>query len=1281
MIKNRTPNKGISISLTIIIALFLQFSAIAQIYAPEGLNMPGSWDNWTNPPENLNFAGSAQTSNGLVQLVDLQNSIYQTRFYVDDNGGTISSGEYLFKFTSGPMTNIWQNQWGNVTIAMNSIQEYTYGVGGNDEPSHNTIQLANNKWIVMNWDNVAYENTSAIFMELSSEPVMINSLTQTPILPGSTDEVEIGISISNTPAPEEKFYLRYTTNNWSSSNLIEFAFNASTGTAIIPAMTDGTEIEYYAFSTIFDNPTSNFDLITISVENNDGDNYEYAIGDSLSCGSSLALIGTQPAFPLENSDLIITFNAELGNGGLAGYEGDVYVHTGVITDLSSSSSDWKYVKTDWGENTTETKLERIDDDLYEWIISDIRSFFEVPAGEEILELAMVFRSDVPVNGASYLEGKTTDNQDIFSPIYSNELHVKITYPSADEPLMSPNSLVPVCVSALQSENIQLFMDDTYLGTSPDDNLLYGLNTTGMEAGTHWLIAKAEDANHEVLDSVMIFIRADVIEEELPAGMQAGINYLDDQSVTLVLHDPAKLKEFAFVLGDFNDWMVSDEGYMKRTPDGEYHWITISGLQAATEYAYQYYIDGELKLADAYCDKILDPWNDKWIPDETYPNLKEYPFGKATGIVSVLETGRVAYDWQIGNFTPVAVGESQSNLIIYELLIRDFVGDSKIASVKDSLKYLKNLGITAIELMPINEFEGNDSWGYNPSFYFAPDKAYGTINDYKAFIDACHEEGIAVILDIVLNHSFGQSPLVQMYWDASLDIPTANNPWYNQYATHPFSPGYDFNHENPHTKNFTKRILKYWLEEYKIDGYRFDLSKGFTQTNSGQDVGYWSQYDQSRVDILNDYSQYIKGVNPNAYVILEHLSNNDEEVVLADAGMMLWGKMTEEFNQATMGWQTGSDFSWAYFTDRGYSYPNLIPFMESHDEERLMYENLEYGNSSGDYNIQEESTALARISAIAPMYFMVPGPKMIWQFGELGYDYSINHCPDGTVSEDCRTSKKPIRWDYFNNIERQEVYQTFAAMAKLKTTEEAFLYGDFSKDLGGMVKRSWLSHSSLNVCAGSNFDVVSQTVIPNFQHEGIWYNYFTGESIEVTGSGSIDLQAGEFYVYTDQDFGRPYVKLDITVLREEDQSPIHGAVIQLQNMVKVTTNTSGEASILAFSNQSYQYTVSAGTSTISGTFTIEEDDMQETILLQNVDAVSMQDLQQIKLYPNPAGDLVYLENAQDSYMLIYNLKGQLMMQKEIKDKLVGVSLKGLQSGVYILKLKNDKNFMTRKLVIK
>jgi len=179
-------------------------------------------------------------------------------------------------------------------------------------------------------------------------------------------------------------------------------------------------------------------------------------------------------------------------------------------------------------------------------------------------------------------------------------------------------------------------------------------------------------------------------------------------------------------------------------------------------------------------------------------------------------------------------------------------------------------------MPISEFEGNLSWGYNPNYYFAPDKYYGTKNALKHFIDECHSRGIAVIQDMVLNHSFGTSPMVMLYWDALNNRPAANNPWFNPIAKHDFNVGYDFNHESEATKYLVNRVVKYWINEYHVDGYRFDLSKGFTQTNTLGNTTAWGHYDQSRINIWQRISDSIWSVKPNAYVILEHFADNDEE---------------------------------------------------------------------------------------------------------------------------------------------------------------------------------------------------------------------------------------------------------------------------------------------------------------------------------------------------------------------------------------------------------------------
>ncbi len=215
--------------------------------------------------------------------------------------------------------------------------------------------------------------------------------------------------------------------------------------------------------------------------------------------------------------------------------------------------------------------------------------------------------------------------------------------------------------------------------------------------------------------------------------------------------------------------------MKKTPDGEKFWLKLSGLVPGKEYVFQYFIDGNVRVGDPYADKVSDPWNDKWISNTTYPDLIEYPTGKTTGVATVLQTNQTPYQWQTNNFD----NPNQSDLVVYELLVRDFVGKHDYQTLIDTIGYLKRLGINAIELMPNNEFEGNSSWGYNPNYYFAPDKYYGSKNDFKAFVDKCHQEGISVFMDLVLNHSFGTNAMAMMYWNSELNRPAANNPWFNE----------------------------------------------------------------------------------------------------------------------------------------------------------------------------------------------------------------------------------------------------------------------------------------------------------------------------------------------------------------------------------------------------------------------------------------------------------------------------------------------------------------------
>ncbi|RZK90506.1 MAG: hypothetical protein EOO98_08200, partial [Pedobacter sp.] len=351
--------------------------------------------------------------------------------------------------------------------------------------------------------------------------------------------------------------------------------------------------------------------------------------------------------------------------------------------------------------------------------------------------------------------------------------------------------------------------------------------------------------------------------DLPAGAKDGVAFINNGTSAIVtLYAPGKTS--VSLIGEFNNWSPT-ASVMKKTTDGNTWWIQVDNLNPGTEYAYQFLVDGSLKVADPYCEKVLDPANDNYISASTYPNLKAYPTGKTTGIVSTMIANQPAYTWKNANF----IRPDRNNLVIYELLIRDFTTEHTYASTLTKLDYLVNMGVNAIELMPVNEFEGNLSWGYNPSFYFAPDKYYGSKTALQNFIDECHGKGIAVIMDLVLNHSFGQSPMVQLYFDGSK--PAANSPWFNVDAKHPYNVGYDFNHESAATKYFAKNVMKFWMQQYKVDGFRFDLSKGFTQKVSTDDATM-SAYDAGRIAIWKDYNAYIKSIDPNFFVILEHFAD-------------------------------------------------------------------------------------------------------------------------------------------------------------------------------------------------------------------------------------------------------------------------------------------------------------------------------------------------------------------------------------------------------------------------
>lgn len=806
------------------------------------------------------------------------------------------------------------------------------------------------------------------------------------------------------------------------------------------------------------------------------------------------IITTTPAFPTADDNVKLVFDASQGNAALQGFTGTVYAHTGVITNTSTSNSDWKYVKGTWG-TTNAPVMTSLGGDKYSIDLNTVRSFYGVPSNETILKIAILFR-----NQAGTVVGREADGGDIFTDIYAAGLFANITAPQPNS-IFEINDAVTITGGSSATASLKIKLNGSNVATASGTTISH--NFIASSAGNYTAIVEADNGSSTARDTINFVVNPPINSASLPAGLKKGINYTSPTSVTLVLYAP--YKKYVYLLGDFNDWKVNTDYFMNRTPDNSTYWLEITGLDPGSKYGLQYFVDGEIKIADPYSELVLDPNNDKWIPAVTYPNPHPYPNGKTSGIATLIDMGKTPFNWTATSYKAPA----EDKLVIYELLVRDFIARHDYETLKDTLDYLSNLGVNAIELMPVNEFEGNESWGYNPSFHMALDKYYGTPESFKRFIDECHKRGIAVILDAVFNHAFSQSPLCQLYWNSKDFKPSGQNMFLNPDAKHDFNVGYDFNHESPAFRDFMKQVITYWLTEYKVDGFRFDLSKGFTQNNTLGNIGAWNAYDVSRVNNIKRIYDEIKVVNPDAYIILEHFADNSEEKDLANYGCMFWGNMTHDAQEGVMGYS--SNFTWADYKNRGWNSPKAIGYPESHDEERLAFKAMEFGKIDGGYSVKDINTALDRLELMWVVFGSIPGPKMTWQFMELGYDYTIDF--------NGRVGNKPIKWDYNQASNRRDVYEVHSAINKLKTSSDAFVNPNYSLDLGGFGKRIFLNGSDMQAVVLGNFDTKQITMAANFQHTGKWYEYFSGDSLDVTDvNRTFDFAPGAYMLWTDKYLG-------------------------------------------------------------------------------------------------------------------------------------------------------------------
>jgi hypothetical protein len=227
--------------------------------------------------------------------------------------------------------------------------------------------------------------------------------------------------------------------------------------------------------------------------------------------------------------------------------------------------------------------------------------------------------------------------------------------------------------------------------------------------------------------------------------------------------------------------------------------------------------------------------------------------------------------------------------------------------------------------------------------------------------------------------------------------------------------------------------------------------------------------------------------------------------------MMWENMSGQAEQAMMSFNDAGgswDLSRLFYDNHQFTAPyGLVTYFESHDQERLQFKNGAYGNVSGTYNIKDLPTGLKRDEMGVVFMLSSPGPKMVWQFGERGYDVSI-----GTANQ--RLDDKPPHWEYMSDPDRHHLYQVYSRMIRMKVKNPVFTSTSFTYNLTGAVKTIQMLGQNNTIEVIGNFDVVPTTTGINFPTTGTWYDNFSGTSINVTSLPyNVTLAPGEYHLYS------------------------------------------------------------------------------------------------------------------------------------------------------------------------
>jgi 1,4-alpha-glucan branching enzyme len=537
---------------------------------------------------------------------------------------------------------------------------------------------------------------------------------------------------------------------------------------------------------------------------------------------------------------------------------------------------------------------------------------------------------------------------------------------------------------------------------------------------------------------------------------------------------------AALIGSFSGWK---ETLMQKSEDGYFR--TAVDLEDGV-YQYKFRIQSK--------SPFLEP--NQWIEvTDPYATNVDGTNEQENAIVRIKGGERIVdtYVWQ-HNTQPLP---ADHELVIYELHVADFSGGEddpyrrgKYLDAIAKLDYLSQLGINAIELMPINEYPGDYSWGYKVRHFFATESSYGSTAELKQFIDACHARGMRVIIDGIFNHTDEQCPLMLI----------DRNYWYYEHMHYPEDPenhwGPEFNYDNYDQRldlkpawKYVGDVVRFWVREYHIDGIRFDAAR---QLGNFEFLAW----------VANEARQeaQIEGTNKPFYTIAEYIP--DSHAVVKPDGPLdaCWH---ESFRYFVIPQLCGESFDLEELKQvldpkqQGYTTAtNVINYLATHDRQRLMRE-------LGDRGIFDEA-AFQRAKLGAALLLTAVGIPMIW----MGEEFGEHKRKSETV-----TQPKKIAWPLLEQDQNRDLFAYYQGLIALRQQNPALQSDNiefFDQDAEAQVFAYVRWHEQGNrVIVVVNLSERSHPdyQISNLPENGLWCDWDNGTELQVSDRClSLDLEA-------------------------------------------------------------------------------------------------------------------------------------------------------------------------------